>query len=333
MKKIFHKIITFAIFALIPLASARSQETKDLVIFDTEDEDAFDSGDVIPIGTDDDLITFDSIDETLSPVSDYSDKTFVVDEAGILSDAQVAELEDMALGIAERHDFGVYLVTIDDYTEYGYEIEDAAEYIYDQMDLGLGNDRSGLLLLMSMKDRSYDLDAYGRGNTAFTDYGKEVLAREFLGNFRNDDWYGGFKDYYTVAENYLVRAEEGDPIDYRPETEDYYYQESRSQSLFDRVKESLPTTLLIMIPLGLILAGVGISSEKKRMNNIHLATEAGNYVQDSRINFNRNRDVYTHSTTRRIRINTQSNSGGGRSTFGGGTTIRPSGHSHHSGHF
>ena len=316
MKKTFHKIITFAIFALISLSFAMGQETKDLVIFDAEDEEALDSGDVIPIGADDDLITFDSADEAVSPVSDYSDKTFVVDNAGILSDTQVAELKDMALGIASRHDFGIYLVTINDYTEYGYEIEDAAEYIYDQMDLGLGNDRSGLLLLMSMDDRSYDLDAYGRGNTAFTDYGKDVLAREFLGNFRNNNWFAGFKDYYTVAENYLVRAEEGNPIDYRPETEDYYYQESHVQSIFDRAK-----------------AGLGISGEKKRMNNIHMATEAGNYVQDTRINFNRNRDVYTHSTTRRIRINTQSNSGGGRSTFGGGTTIRPSGHSHHSGHF
>ena len=318
-------------FALAPLVfcAAHGGEGSPLTIFSDEDEAEYSVDDIIPIGA-------DIQDEVTYSDYDYSDEVFVVDNAGILTDEQNEELELLAHEIAERHDFGVYLVIINDYTEYGYEIEDAAEYIYDGMNFGLGNDNRGLLLLMSMDDRSYDLDAYGWGNTAFTDYGKEVLSHEFLGNFRNDDWYGGFKDYITVSENFLIRAEEGDPIDVRPdEYDDYGYEYSgKSYSFFDQIKDQLSTTFLIMIPLALIIAGIGISSEKRKMNNIHMATEAASYVQDSRINFNRSNDVYTHSTTSRVRIRTESTSSlGGRSSFGGGTTIRPSGHSHHSGHF
>ena len=316
-------------FALAPLVLciAHGGEGSSLTVFSDEDEAEYSDDDIIPIGA-------DSQDEVTYSDYDYSDEVFVVDNAGILTDEQVIELDLLAQGIAERHDFGLYLVIINDYTEYGYEIEDAAEYIYEGMGFGLGNDNRGLLLLMSMDDRSYDLDAYGWGNTAFTDYGKEVLSREFLGNFRNDDWYGGFKDYITVSENFLVRAEEGDPIDVRPDEYGDVYYTGRSYTFWDRIKDSMSTTLLIMIPLALIIAGIGISSEKRKMNNIHMATEAGSYVQDSRINFNRSNDVYTHSTTSRVRIRTESTSSvGGRSSFGGGTTIRSSGHSHHSGHF
>ena len=327
MKKIFQRLISIMMFALAPIVLCTAQDSVDipLTVFSDTDDVGYSDGDIISLGD-------DSQDEVTYSDYDYSDVVFVVDNADILTDEQETELNLLAQGIAERHDFGVYLVIVNDYTEYEYEIEDAVEYIYDGMEFGLGNDRRGLLLLMSMDDRSYDLEAYGWGNTAFTDYGKEVLSREFLGNFRNDDWYGGFKDYITVSENFLTRAEEGDPIDVRPDEYGDVYYSGRSYTFWDRIKDSMSTILLIMIPLALIIAGVGISSEKKKMNNIHMATEARNYVQDTRINFNRNNDVYTHSTTRRVRINTSSSSGS-RSSFGGGTTIRPSGHSHHSGHF
>lgn len=329
MKKIFQRLISIAMFALVPLVLCSAQGSEDIPLT------VFSDDDVISLTADSDMAEY-SDDEVIPLTMDSEAEvsgTFVYDYASLLDDSQKTALDDLARDLARKYNFGIYLVVIDDYTEYAYEIEDAAEYIYDELGLGMGNDRSGLLLLMSMDDRSYDLDAYGYGNTVFTDYGKEVLSREFLGNFRNDNWYQGFEDYITVSEKFLIRAEEGDPIDVRPDEYGDVYTIGRSYTFWDRIKGSMSTTLLIMIPLALIIAGVGISSEKKKMNNIHMATEAKNYVQDTRINFNRNNDVYTHSTTSRVRINTSSSSGGGRSSFGGGTTIRPSGHSHHSGHF
>ena len=38
------------------------------------------------------------------------------------------------------------------------------------------------------------------------------MEEEFLDDFRDDDWYDGFEDYLEVCDEYLARAEAGDPV-------------------------------------------------------------------------------------------------------------------------
>ena len=148
-----------------------------------------------------------SVQETLS--------YYVSDAAGLLSSEQQQSLETAARAASEKHACGIYIITIDDFRDFGFSSVDAcAEGFYNHYQMGLGNERNGILLLLSMNDRDYALKAYGGGaHEAFTDYGSYQISDSFIRYFRQNDWYGGFADYISNAEDFLTRAAAGNPVD------------------------------------------------------------------------------------------------------------------------
>lgn len=108
---------------------------------------------------------------------------------------------------------GIYLLILEDYSEYYDDPYETAYELYHQNTLGMGEDRDGVILLMSMSDRKYATFFYGpKAEYAFDAYGQELMEEEFLDDFRDDDWYDGFEDYLEVCAEYLERAEAGDPF-------------------------------------------------------------------------------------------------------------------------
>ena len=72
--------------------------------------------------------------------------------------------------------------------------------------VGLVDEGGKILADMSvptMAERDYTLIAYGYGNTAFTDYGKDKLSEVFLDDFGDDNWYSGLSDYLDKSESML----------------------------------------------------------------------------------------------------------------------------------
>ena len=176
---------------------------------------------------------------------------------------------------------------------------------------GWGLARDGILLLMSMSDRKYDLAAYGSfGNAAFTDYGKDQLADAFLKDFKKDDWYKGFSDYLTKCGRMLDMARKGKPLDvnHDPDARLRYW----------------PAGLL----LGAVLALVICSILKSKMKSVKEAAGAESYVPGNGVQFAIREDRFTHVTTTRTKIERSS---GGSSR--GGTSVGSRGFSHKSGSF
>ena len=162
------------------------------------------------------LILF-SLSVSAAAVQTDAQLPYVYDAAQLLSDEQKADLEQRAENFTELYGCGIYIVTVDDFTRYSdsYSIESFAEQVYRSYTLGVGEDDTGIMLILSMAERDYDLCAYGAdAHTAFTDYGKDVLANRFLDDFRNDDWYAGFVDYQNGCASLLRQAAAGTPLDY-----------------------------------------------------------------------------------------------------------------------
>ena len=79
--------------------------------------------------------------------------------------------------ISNRYGCGVYVVSLQDYRDYGSysSIRNFSEEFYNHYRLGLGQNRNGILLVLSMAERDYCLIAYGSdAHYAFTDYGKDL---------------------------------------------------------------------------------------------------------------------------------------------------------------
>lgn len=236
--------------------------------------------------------------------------SFVTDEAGLLSDEEWSKLEGRAEEISEEYKCGTYIITVDNFRNYTAEesIYGAAKGLYMEYSLGYGEEKDGELLLLSMEDRDYALIAYGYGNTAFTDYGKDKLSEKFLDDLGEDKWYAGVSDYLEKSSSMLRSAREGHPLD----------RGSNPLIRFAGIVLSLAAGLLAAL---VIVACV----TEKVMKSVAPARSASVYLDQTSIKITGREDYFTHRTETRELVNSDRDSGG--------TTIDSDGFSGKSGKF
>ena len=255
------------------------------------------------------------------PLNLWSLQSLIHDDCGLLSNHEISELEARASQTAQTYNCGVYIYVVKDMDSYTFDyeiyndafgIEAFAQYIFFNELKGVGSSGDGILLVMSMKERDYDIMAHGsQGNYAFTDYGKSKLADSFLDYFAEGEWYRGFSAYLNKVDRFLQAAAEGNPVDIGS----------------SRIKEhNLPLSIAAGLIFGMIVALISCLVMKSGMKSVHLARIASNFIADNGVNIAIQKDMFTHNTV--VRTPIQTSSGGG-----GGTRINSSGSSHHSGKF
>ena len=269
------------------------------------------------------------------PAMAQETEQFVFDPDGYLDEDAVNTLNTAAEQVSRQYDCGVYLAVFSNMGDYGFsDIESFGEEVYRSFELGYSEGGDGILLVMSMEDRDYDLTAYGDyANYAFTDYAKSELADYFLDNFRNNDWAGGFARYILGCEKLLDTAASGEPLDisYSDDVSyvaGYGYTTDTPKSLSSRITDTLPIGLIVGVIVGFIRCAI----LKGKMKSAVAATQADDYVCEHGVEMRAVMDQFTHTTVVRQHINRDSGSrsGGGG---GGGTHVNSGGFSHHSGKF
>lgn len=234
---------------------------------------------------------------------------WVADEAGLLEAYQADVLRDAAQDVSSQYGCGIYMVTVPDFRDFGTDVREAAENYFTRFGYGLGDDRNGVMLFLSMEDRDYALIAHGDGaNTAFTDYGKDVLVERFLDDFRDDDWYWGFMDYVDGCEEFLKAAASGKPIDVGQEG-------------------SVALTVLMVVLIPTAIAGISCGVMVSSMKSVAQKATANDYILQSNVQLAVRKERFLNQTVVRQRIESESS---GRS---GGTTINSGGFSGKSGKF
>ena len=252
---------------------------------------------------------------------------YVTDDAGLLSQSERDTLEQQAAAISERYGCGVYIVTVPDFAASGAtDVYDFATALYQANDLGLGAERNGVLLLLSMADRDFTLIAHGStGNAAFTDYGKDCLEDEFLDDFRDDDWYGGFSDYVSGCEEYLAANASGYPIDIGSQG----YSAEPSGATDGGSARPGAGGVLVTVFFPALISLIACLSMKKKMKSVRKGVGASRYVADNGVAITDRQDRFTHTTVTRVRKQSSSSS----SSHGGGTHVGGGGFSGRSGKF
>lgn len=232
----------------------------------------------------------------------------IEDRVGLLTEQEYAELNDLALQITEQHQCEVSIAIVKDIgTE---DVIDFAKRVYKENDYGLGDDKSGLLLLLSMADRDYALVARGYGNTAFTDHGKDVLLERYLlPSLGEDKYYEGFLSYLNQTAAFLEMAESGTPFDVDTDEEND--------------EGSFLITLAIVFLFPLLIAGVVTYVFAAQMKTAVSERSAANYMPGEGVNLTRKTDTFLYKTETRTTIEKKS----------GGTSIDSDGSSSKSGKF
>lgn len=233
----------------------------------------------------------------------------VTDSYGILSEEQWQNLELKAREIEEKYDFGVYAVVVTNYQDYtNGSVQDAAEAIYKRYSLGNGLGKDGLLLLLSMEDRDFNLLTHGNfGNYAFDDYGRQYMTELFLDNLAENDWYGGLTDYIDWSADYLEAAKSGTPYTYGHEP---MTSSERMVAIFIRL------AIIFLVPLA--IAAIYISILVSKMKSVAEATKATAYVSGN-LKLQKKIDRFVHATESRTKISSDSGSGSSGSSRSGGS--------------
>ena len=227
-----------------------------------------------------------------------ADMNYIFDLSDQLSYEEWAELEARASDISQRHGCGVYAAFVDDFTEYGggNDVYKTTYQLYHASELGMGADRDGIIILLSMDDRDYAMFVYGDyAEYAFDRYGQKELEDAFLGYFGDNDWYGGVSHYLDTCDEYLTRAEEGKPVR----------------------KNTLPIYLIVVAASCAIAGGICLML-KWQMKTVHKKAEANEYVAAGGLNLTKQYDRYTHTTETRRKIHDDSDSDSGTSSCSGG---------------
>lgn len=244
------------------------------------------------------------VTETQTPEQTGVDMKYIFDNSDLLTFDEWEKLEARAADISQRHGCGVYVAFVDDFTEYGYgnDVYKTTYQLYHANKLGMGENRDGIIILLSMAERDYAMFVYGTyAETAFNSYGQEKLEKAFLGNFKEDDWYGGVSNYLSTCDEYLTRADAGKPV-----------------------RESPALLIAIAVVASCLLSGAICLFLKRSMKTVHQKVEANEYVAPGGLQLSKQYDRYTHTTEVRSKISSSddSSSSGTSSCSGGGGSGR-----------
>lgn len=246
----------------------------------------------------------------LSVCADYVPEN-VYDYAGLLTAGQCAELDRRAAELTAKYGCQVVVFTVED-TE-GYFIEDYAEAVYDAFELGVGPEGSCVMLLLSMKERDYDIFAHGSGNRIFTDYGKEKLSGTFLRQLGANDWYDGLGSFIEGTVAFFDSSAAGRPID----------------TNYDPVRSAFTgRDALVTVGICFIPALIVVLIMRAGMKTVREQKAAANYAVNESFRLRRSDDRFLRRSVQRVRREQSS-----RSSGGGGTHVSSHGSSHHSGKF
>ena len=224
------------------------------------------------------------------PEPDTSSMRYIFDLAGCLSSDSRTKLEARAEEISTRHSCGVYVAFVDDYKVYsqGGDVYEGTYRFYHDKQLGMGDGRDGVIVLLSMQNRKYAMFIYGENAAyAINEYGAEQLEGRFLGQFSDGNWYIGAAEYLTACDEYLSLAEAGKPV-----------------------RES---------PWAVIASGV-CKVLKMNMKTVRRGAAADEYVTGEGLTLMESSDRFMYTTETRTKIKSDSSDGGG-----GGSTSSCSG--------
>ncbi len=229
---------------------------------------------------------------------DLGDVDFVTDLYGLLTKEEEQALENKAAAISRHFGCGVYIIVLDDFTRYSSsDLYTTAGDIFLATDLGLGEEKAGMLLILSMADRDVGLITDEAAHRIVNPDGKDWLAPKYLRYLRQDRWYEAMDAYLENTVTLMEMAEEGKPM----------------TALTTPGARRLGW--IFAVPLGFLLAMLVMNRAMRKLKTVYQANSANDYV-DGSVDIRFRADVYSHSKENCSYSYSYSNSSSSRSSDG-----------------
>ncbi len=237
----------------------------------------------------------------------------VVDMAGLLSSSEEEKLQEQFTELADEYGCDVAVVTTDSCD--GKSPQDYTDDYYEEHGYGCGSDNDGIMLMVSMGERTFHLATFGAAIDIFTDYGLGKIDEMITPDLSDGDYFDAFQGFGTLAETFIREAENSEPFDYG-----HSYEEPMSIGL----------RLGISLAAGAVAAGIVLIVLFMQLRSVRSKGGAREYVREGSFHVTRARDLFLYRTV--TRHERPKNNGGGHGGHGGSMTHSTSGGSRAGGH-
>lgn len=203
----------------------------------------------------------------------------LVDMADLLSDSEEADLSYMLDEISERQQVDVVVVTVD-----SMEGESATAYsddFYDYNGYGFGEDRDGILLLVSMEERDWSITTRGYGITVVTDAGRDYISETIVDDLGLEDYVSAFTNFATLCDDFITQANEGTPYD--------------ADNLPDEGGFGIIGSFVIAYGIAFIIALISTGIMKGQLNSVHSQSGADTYMKQDSMQLTKKNDMFLYT--------------------------------------
>lgn len=242
---------------------------------------------------------------SVCPVFAASNQTSrLVDQADLLSDSEETELLAELDEISERQQVDVVVVTRKSLN--GKSAMEYADDFYDRKGYGFGEEKDGILFLISMEERDWYISTTGFGITAVTDAGLEYMSEQFLDDLKDGEYAAAFTRFAQLCDDYVTQARTGMPYD-----ADHLPKEPFA------FVEYLIMAFGIAFLISLIATGI----MRSKLKSVNSQSAADSYVKTGSMKLTKEKDMFLYQHVDRRekpkdndsgtgKINTSSHSGG-----------------------
>lgn len=210
----------------------------------------------------------------------------IIDEAGILSESEEAKLWELIdEHITSQHETALILVTVDSLGSKS--AHRFAQDYFDSHGFGAGQEKNGILLLLSMEDRDWAVVTNGQTASQISNRDIDHIMDEVLPYLEENRYYDGFVTFIMQTQLELVTSSPS---------------------------ENAPLSPLAAVGIGLLVGaaagGITLLVMRSGMKTVKPQHSAMSYLIPGSYRLNRTGDFYLYSTTTRT-PKPQSNSSGG----------------------
>lgn len=202
----------------------------------------------------------------------------VYDEAFVLSDGQMEQLEEKYKTVSEKYNVDVALAITKEL--YGRTVMESADDFYDDGDYGMGENDDGILLYICMGTGEYHITTHGTALTAFNANGIRYIKEKIVPYLEKDEYYKAVDAFAEVCDELLKMYAEGKPYN-------------------EEAEKGVVVPVIIAVGVSLLFTFVSTSKKMSQMKTANKQTYASDYVKPGSVNIAFSRDIFLYSRTDR----------------------------------
>ena len=229
----------------------------------------------------------------------------VLDYADVLSQEENDKLEAQFGEIANRQKVDIVICFANSLD--GKKTADYTETLYEKHNYGYGENKDGIMLLVSFEEHDWYIATRGYAIHAFTDAGIQYIGNQIKGDLGDRNCYAAAEYFGQICDELISDAKNGN-----------VYGEPTGAIDDEDTGFVLPppTWILISIGAGLIVALVVVGSMKRKLKTVNLQAAANSYLKSGSLNITESNDIFLYSNVTRTAKpkNNDNNNGSGSST-------------------